>query len=195
MTGREHEDEMFTLAAEYDAAVVLCFVELGQRPRRRRGARSTPTRCPTCSTTSGPGSSAPAPSASTGSCSIPAWASTTPTSPTRRPGCATRPGCWPSPSGSGRSAYRCATRCPTPSTCSRTSSARPRASSPWWRVLGGTQLFRTHEVAHVRAVLDGDGRPRRGLKRTRQPRWPRTDTWPDSRLRAIVRRWISSVPS
>jgi dihydropteroate synthase len=27
MTGREHEDEMFTLAAEYDAAVVLCFVE------------------------------------------------------------------------------------------------------------------------------------------------------------------------
>ncbi len=29
MTGREHEDEMFTLAAEYDAAVVLCFVELG----------------------------------------------------------------------------------------------------------------------------------------------------------------------
>ena len=28
MTGREHEDEMFTLAAEYDAAVVLCFVEL-----------------------------------------------------------------------------------------------------------------------------------------------------------------------
>ena len=29
MTGREHEDEMFTLAAEHDAAVVLCFVELG----------------------------------------------------------------------------------------------------------------------------------------------------------------------
>jgi dihydropteroate synthase len=29
MTGRRHEDEMFTLAAEYDAAVVLCFVELG----------------------------------------------------------------------------------------------------------------------------------------------------------------------
>ncbi len=29
MTGREHEDEMFALAAEYDAAVVLCFVELG----------------------------------------------------------------------------------------------------------------------------------------------------------------------
>ena len=28
MTGRQHEDEMFTLAAEYDAAVVLCFVEL-----------------------------------------------------------------------------------------------------------------------------------------------------------------------
>ena len=28
MTGREHEDEMFTLAAEYDAAVVLCFVGL-----------------------------------------------------------------------------------------------------------------------------------------------------------------------
>jgi dihydropteroate synthase len=28
MTGREHEDEMFTLAAEYDAGVVLCFVEL-----------------------------------------------------------------------------------------------------------------------------------------------------------------------
>jgi dihydropteroate synthase len=28
MTGREHEDEMFTLAAEYDAAVVHCFVEL-----------------------------------------------------------------------------------------------------------------------------------------------------------------------
>ncbi len=28
MTGREREDEMFTLAAEYDAAVVLCFVEL-----------------------------------------------------------------------------------------------------------------------------------------------------------------------
>jgi dihydropteroate synthase len=28
LTGREHEDEMFTLAAEYDAAVVLCFVEL-----------------------------------------------------------------------------------------------------------------------------------------------------------------------
>ena len=27
MTGREHEDEMFALAAEYDAAVVLCFVE------------------------------------------------------------------------------------------------------------------------------------------------------------------------
>ena len=27
MTGREHEDEMFGLAAEYDAAVVLCFVE------------------------------------------------------------------------------------------------------------------------------------------------------------------------
>jgi dihydropteroate synthase len=26
MTGREHEDEMFGLAAEYDAAVVLCFV-------------------------------------------------------------------------------------------------------------------------------------------------------------------------
>jgi dihydropteroate synthase len=29
MTGREQEDDMFTLAAEYDAAVVLCFVELG----------------------------------------------------------------------------------------------------------------------------------------------------------------------
>ena len=29
MTGREHEDEMFALAAEYDAAVVLCFVENG----------------------------------------------------------------------------------------------------------------------------------------------------------------------
>jgi dihydropteroate synthase len=29
MTGREHEDEMFTLAAAHDAAVVLCFVELG----------------------------------------------------------------------------------------------------------------------------------------------------------------------
>ena len=29
MTGREHEDQMFALAAEYDAAVVLCFVELG----------------------------------------------------------------------------------------------------------------------------------------------------------------------
>jgi dihydropteroate synthase len=28
MTGREHEDDMFGLAAEYDAAVVLCFVEL-----------------------------------------------------------------------------------------------------------------------------------------------------------------------
>jgi dihydropteroate synthase len=28
MTGREHEDQMFSLAAEYDAAVVLCFVEL-----------------------------------------------------------------------------------------------------------------------------------------------------------------------
>jgi dihydropteroate synthase len=28
MTGREHEDEMFALAAEYDAAVVLCFVDL-----------------------------------------------------------------------------------------------------------------------------------------------------------------------
>jgi dihydropteroate synthase len=28
MTGRQHEDDMFTLAAEYDAAVVLCFVEL-----------------------------------------------------------------------------------------------------------------------------------------------------------------------
>jgi dihydropteroate synthase len=28
MTGREHEDDMFALAAEYDAAVVLCFVEL-----------------------------------------------------------------------------------------------------------------------------------------------------------------------
>jgi dihydropteroate synthase len=28
MTGREHEDEMFALAAEYDAAVVLCFVAL-----------------------------------------------------------------------------------------------------------------------------------------------------------------------
>jgi dihydropteroate synthase len=28
MTGRQHEDEMFALAAEYDAAVVLCFVEL-----------------------------------------------------------------------------------------------------------------------------------------------------------------------
>jgi dihydropteroate synthase len=28
MTGREHEDDMFTLAAEYDAAVVICFVEL-----------------------------------------------------------------------------------------------------------------------------------------------------------------------
>jgi dihydropteroate synthase len=28
MTGREHEDEMFTLAAEHDAAVVLCFVGL-----------------------------------------------------------------------------------------------------------------------------------------------------------------------
>jgi dihydropteroate synthase len=27
MTGREHEDEMFTLAAEHDAAVVVCFVE------------------------------------------------------------------------------------------------------------------------------------------------------------------------
>jgi dihydropteroate synthase len=27
MTGREHEDEMFSLAAEHDAAVVLCFVE------------------------------------------------------------------------------------------------------------------------------------------------------------------------
>jgi dihydropteroate synthase len=29
MTGREREDDMFTLAAEYDAAVVLCFVQLG----------------------------------------------------------------------------------------------------------------------------------------------------------------------
>ncbi len=29
MTGREHEDEMFALAAEYAAAVVLCFVENG----------------------------------------------------------------------------------------------------------------------------------------------------------------------
>ena len=28
MTGREHEDEMFALAAEYDTAVVLCYVEL-----------------------------------------------------------------------------------------------------------------------------------------------------------------------
>jgi dihydropteroate synthase len=28
LTGREHEDDMFTLAAEYDAGVVLCFVEL-----------------------------------------------------------------------------------------------------------------------------------------------------------------------
>lgn len=28
LTGREHEDEMLTLAAEYDAAVVLCFCEL-----------------------------------------------------------------------------------------------------------------------------------------------------------------------
>jgi len=28
MTGREQEDEMFALAAEYDAAVVLCFCEL-----------------------------------------------------------------------------------------------------------------------------------------------------------------------
>ena len=27
MTGREHEDEMLELAAEYDAAVVLCFGE------------------------------------------------------------------------------------------------------------------------------------------------------------------------
>ena len=27
MTGREHEDEMFGFAAEYDAVVVLCFVE------------------------------------------------------------------------------------------------------------------------------------------------------------------------
>ena len=33
MTGREHEDEMLELAAEYDAAVILCFVELGQRAR------------------------------------------------------------------------------------------------------------------------------------------------------------------
>jgi dihydropteroate synthase len=29
LTGREREDEMFTLAAEYDAAVVVCFVEHG----------------------------------------------------------------------------------------------------------------------------------------------------------------------
>ena len=28
MTGREHEEEMLSLAAEYDAAVVLCFFEL-----------------------------------------------------------------------------------------------------------------------------------------------------------------------
>jgi dihydropteroate synthase len=28
LTGREHEDEMFALAAEYDAAVVMCFCEL-----------------------------------------------------------------------------------------------------------------------------------------------------------------------
>lgn len=28
LTGRQHEDEMFVLAAEYDAAVVMCFCEL-----------------------------------------------------------------------------------------------------------------------------------------------------------------------
>ena len=62
--------------------------------------------------------------------------------------------------------------------------------------LGGTHLFRTHEVAHVRAVLARDGAWTRDRRRERrQPRCPRTDAWPDSRLRAMVRRWISSVPS
>ena len=83
MTGREHEDEMLALAAEYDAAVVLCFGETANvreiadvPPRRRPDARC-------CSTTSGRGSSTPAPSASTRSSSTPAWASTTATSSTR----------------------------------------------------------------------------------------------------------------
>ena len=57
--------------------------------------------------------------------------------------------------------------------------------------LGGTHLFRTHEVAHVRAVLTSMAEPRPDP----QPRWPRTLACPASRLRAMVRRWISSVPS
>ena len=59
-------------------------------------------------------------------------------------------------------------------------------------------------TGRLRPASRGPSRHRRGLGLTRavraaaaerQPRWPRTDTWPESRLRAMVRRWISSVPS
>ena len=59
LTGSADDDPVFELAAEHDAAVVLCHVE-GDNPRDLDGADLPPTRSPGCSTASGAASSAPA---------------------------------------------------------------------------------------------------------------------------------------
>ena len=82
MTGREHEDEMLTLAAEYDAAVVMCF---GETANVREVADVPPDAdpMPVLLDHFGPRIERPARSAPTRSSSTPAWASTTATWSTR----------------------------------------------------------------------------------------------------------------
>ena len=108
----------------------MCFGEVGQRPRGRRRCRPTATRCRCWPTTSRRGSRGRASSASSGSSWTRPSGSTTATSPSRWSGCATRRGSCRSRSGCGRWASRSRCRCPTASTCSRTSSVAPRGSSP-----------------------------------------------------------------
>ena len=47
---------------------------------------------------------------------------------------------------------------------------------------------------HQQVTVTGYGTPA-ARRAPSQPRWPRTEACPFSRFRAIVRRWISSVPS
>ena len=83
MTGRQHEDDMLALAAEYDAAVVMCF---GETANVREVADVPPDAdpMPVLLDHFGPAARArPRARRRTRSSSTPGWASTTATSSTR----------------------------------------------------------------------------------------------------------------
>ena len=154
MTGREHEDEMLALAAEYDAAVVMCF---GETANVREASDVPPDADPMpvlldhfgAADRAGAGAGRRQGGRRPGH-GLLLRQPRRPADPRR----GTRRGCWPRPSGCGRWACRCATCCRTPTTCSATSSARREGFYAVFAALGGTHLLRVHEVPHLRVVLD-----------------------------------------